>query len=145
MIPALGSDGLLRPGIHEVSWLEFEFVFARNEHRAELARGLRRALLALKAAGCGRAYVDGSFVTAKEFPNDWDGCWDLAGVQGALLDPVLLQFEEGRRAQKRKYGGEFFASSWEATENGEPFLSFFQQTRDGRPKGIVAFDLRTLT
>ena len=101
--------------------------------------------MALKAAGCRRAFVDGSFVTAKEFPNDWDGCWDLAGVDGALLDPVLLQFEDGRRAQKRKFGGEFFASSWEATSEGEPFISFFQQTRDGRPKGIVAFDLRTLT
>lgn len=120
-------------------------MFMTNPHRQRLATGLRAALEALRLAGCSLAYVDGSFVTAKERPNDWDGCWDAAGVRPRLLDPVLLEFADGRRAQKEKYGGEFFVASWAADGDGEPFLSFFQHGRDGAAKGIVAFDLRALT
>jgi len=42
--------------------------FGTNERRREILAGLLRALQALKAAGCRRAYVDGSFVTSKEVP-----------------------------------------------------------------------------
>ena len=142
MIPPLNKDGRLPRGIHEASWREFEQAFAWNEHRRMLAEGLRQALSALASAGCARAYVDGSFVTDKTLPNDWDGCWDAAGVDPARLDPVLLTFEDSRKGQKLKFGGEMFVASWDATGAGETFLSFFQQTRDGEPKGIVAFDLR---
>ena len=47
-------------------------------------------------------YLDGSFVTAKEFPSDFDGCWDPDGVDGAKLDPVLLVYDNLRAAQKAK-------------------------------------------
>ena len=43
-------------------------------------------------AGCRRAYVDGSFVTAKEVPGDFDGCWEAEDVDPDALDPVLLDF-----------------------------------------------------
>jgi hypothetical protein len=144
MLPKLQRNGLLPSGIHEVSWAEFEETFARNWKRRELAAGLKEALLALALAGCRRAYVDGSFVTSKELPNDWDGCWDTAGVDAAKLDPVLLDFKDARRAQKERFGGEMFPAGADATGAQEAFLDFFQHTRDGRSKGIVAFDLTAL-
>src|ERR1700676_3010297 len=100
-IPELDpATGNLPVGVHDASWQELVAAFGSNDTRQRLLDGLRRALLALKAAGCQRAYVDGSFVTAKETPGDFDGCWELAGVNASLLDPVLLDFAAKRAAQK---------------------------------------------
>ena len=108
--------------------------------------GLRAALDNLKAAGCRTVYVDGSFVTSKEVPNDFDACWEEAGVEPAVLDPVLLTFDPGRATQKSKYMGELFPASIPADPEGLSFLEFFQTDKEsGRPKGIVAIDLGDLT
>ncbi len=107
------------------------------ERRREILAGLLRALQALKAAGCQRAYVDGSFVTSKEVPGDFDGCWDHTGVDFDALDPVLLDFDGHREAQKAKFEGEMFI----ADAPGNRFLEFFQLDRDGRPKGIIQINL----
>jgi hypothetical protein len=40
--------------------------------RRTLLAGLREALGALREAGCRTVYLDGSFVTAKEAPEDFD-------------------------------------------------------------------------
>ncbi|MYC08219.1 MAG: helix-turn-helix domain-containing protein [Chloroflexi bacterium] len=63
------------------------------------------ALENLRDAGCQTAYIDGSFGTDKEHPNDYDACWEEAGVDPYLLDPVLLTFDLGRATQKAKYLG----------------------------------------
>jgi hypothetical protein len=109
MIPPFASpSGNLPPGIHEATWHEVAERFGTTAYRKSLVSGLKAALDALWAAGCRRAYIDGSFVTAKEAPADFDGCWDAAGVDPGLLDPVLLDFTPPRLAQKAKYGGELF-------------------------------------
>lgn len=139
-----GEDGRyqLPPGIHEASWPELVERFGTNERRREILAGLLRALQALKAAGCRRAYVDGSFVTSKEMPGDFDGCWDHEGVDFDALDPVLLDFAGHREAQKAKFEGEMFLSMTQADALGRRFLDFFQLDRDGRPKGIVQIHLK---
>ncbi len=105
--------------------------------------GLRKAMENLREAGCQTLYIDGSFVTAKEVPGDFDGCWDWHGVDPDRVDPVLFEFADGRAAQKRRYGGELFLADAPADDAGAVFLDFFQRTRDGALKGIVALDLRT--
>ena len=65
----------------------------------------------LRRAGCRIFYIDGSFVTSKESPNDFDACWEEAGVEPELLDPVLLRFDAGRAEQKARYLGELFPAS----------------------------------
>ena len=50
-------------------------------------------------------YLDGSFVTSKQVPNDFDACWDEIGVNMSLIDPVLLKFDRVRAAQKAKFRG----------------------------------------
>jgi hypothetical protein len=105
---------------------------------------MRAALDSLKAAGCQTAYVDGSFVTGKEVPRDFDACWDTAGVDATALDPVLLIFSSQRAAQKAKFGGELFPASIAADPQGQTFLEFFQIDKDsGRAKGIIGLDLRS--
>ena len=104
--------------------------------------GLRAALENLKGAGCRTIYLNGSFVTSKDLPNDYDTCWVEAGVEPAALDPVLLTFDPGRTTQKAKYMGELFPASIIADTGGLSFLEFFQTDKDTRRlKGIIAIDL----
>ncbi len=129
-------------------WDEIVERFGRTEWRAELLAGLRAAVASLKAAGCRRVYLDGSFVTAKERPGDYDGCWDTEGVDFDLLDqiaPALLIFDSGRATQKAKYRGELFLADSQADEIGTLFREFFQMDRDGNRKGIVVIELKDLT
>ncbi len=108
--------------------------------------GFRAALANLKDAGCRTVYLNGSFVTSKTHPNDYDAYWEEAGVDPTALDPVLLTFDVGRATQKAKYLGELFPASIIADAEGLSFLEFFQTDKEtGRPKGIIAMDLGGLT
>lgn len=102
MILRFDLDGTLPSGIHWATWSEIEARFGTSPHRRRLLGGLLRAASALKDAGCRAIYLDGSFVTDKEIPNDFDGCWDALGVDGNRLDPILLDFSGERAAQKSK-------------------------------------------
>lgn len=145
-IPQFDESGNLPKGIHESTWEEIEAWFATNDRRRELLEGLRRAVTSLRGAGCLRAYIDGSFVTAKESPGDFDGCWEAAGVDPDLLDPVLLTFANARAEQKARFGGELFPAEASADPHGTRFLDYFQQDKlTGKPKGIVSLDLKELT
>lgn len=146
MIPKFDAQtGDLPPGIHSAEWDEFERRFGGTPHRRRLLAGLGQALEALRQAGCTTVYVDGSFVTNKAAPNDFDACRDPLGVNIAQLDPVLRTFDLGRATQKAKYLGELFPMSGSANPNGVTFLEFFQTNRhSGLRKGIVVIDLRRL-
>ncbi len=135
---------VLPPGIHLASLLEVEARFASNPKRRVQFKGLIAALTNLRDAGCSRAFLDGSFVTGKPNPGDFDACWDPAGVDRARLDPVLLTFDNGRAAQKAKYHGEMFPSTIPADTAGTIFIEFFKVDRfTGAAKGLVEIDLRT--
>ncbi len=143
MLPPFTKNGLLPKGIHRTSWRAFVEQFGTTPRRRKLLAGLKAALQSLKAAGCKTVYIDGSFVTAKTNPGDFDGCWDIDGVEPELLDPVLLTFDAGRAAQKAKYLGELFPAQMSEGATGQTFLEFFQVEKEtGAVKGIVVIDLR---
>jgi hypothetical protein len=146
MIPALDpTTGNLPPGIHEATWSELSGAFGTTPQRRQLLAGLRAALESLRRAGCRRVYVDGSFVTAKAEPADFDGCWEAAGVDPRRLDPELLDFTNVRQAQKAKYRGELFIANTPAAPHGPRFVDFFQiDKQTGLAKGIVALDPQDL-
>lgn len=143
MIPDFDKNGNLIPGIHLALWDDFVKRFGTStERRRKLITGLEDALKALKNAGCKKVFIDGSFVTTKPEPGDYDACWDLTDVNPVLLDPVFLIFDNGRAAQKVKYFGEFFPGDVPEGVTGKTFLEFFQtDKRTGEPKGIIAIDL----
>jgi hypothetical protein len=112
-------------------------MFATNAKRRALYEGLLLAATALRVAGCGKLYLDGSYVTAKAVPRDYDACWDPTGMDRAKLDPVFLNFSNKRQAMKDKFGGEFFPASAPNTPT-QTFLDFFQVERfTGKAKGIL--------
>lgn len=143
MIPPFDpSTGNLPPGIHLATWDEFVARYGYTPHHLTLLAGLKAALDALRVAGCFRAYIDGSFVTAKVAPGDFDACWERASVDATRLDPVLLTFSHRRAAQKAKFGGELFPADVPADTVGSRFVDYFQRDKaTGAPKGIVALDL----
>lgn len=148
MIPPFdASTGYLPPGEHMAGWDEVVGRYGATEWRRCLLAGLQRALRVLQAAGCRKVYLDGSFVTAKEHPGDFDGCWEAEGVDFDALeaiDDTLLTFADGRAAQKAKFLGELFVAEGRADPLGTLFREFFKRDRDGLPKGIIVIDLKDL-
>lgn len=145
-VPAFNRRGNLPPGFHPADWTELQERFGGTEKREALLAGLRLALNSFRAAGCRTVYLDGSFVTSKLVPGDFDACWDSVNVDMTRLDPVLLDFNDRRAAQKVKYGGEFFPADWDADGLGTRFLDFFQIDKEtGQRKGIVVIQLEPLS
>jgi len=137
------STGYLLPGIHDAPWCEVARRFSCNGHRARLVGGLLAALQNLAGAGCRSVLLDGSFVSQKELPEDYDGAWDARGVDPYRIDPVLLDFANSRAAMKSKYLGELFPASFLAAP-GVLYRDFFMKDRNGIPKGVVNIDLGSL-
>lgn len=143
MIPAWLANGDLPPGTHAATWRELEDRFAFNPWRRRLLAGFREACKILRQAGCRLVYLDGSFVTAKQHPGDFDACWDVRFVDENALDPVFWEFSDGRAAQKRRFLGEFFPAQLPEGATGRAFVEFFQVNKStGAAKGILAIHLR---
>ena len=146
MIPEFNDQGNLPPGIHPATWSDVLDRFGNTPYRRGLTAGLKEAALALKAAGCQRLYLNGSFTSAKKIPRDYDACWDTAGVNLTLVDPVLKIFADGRAAQKARFRGELFPAGSRADVSGRTYLHFFQRDQQtGKAKGIILLDLGSLT
>ena len=139
-IPALQANGELPPGEHEASLDEVEAVYgSSNDCRRLLMRGLRKAANNFGRSGVRTLWINGSFITDKEEPNDIDGCWEyIPVVDSEKLDPVFLGTRE---EMKDKYGLDFFIANIIEMGSGLPFPQFFQVNRDGDPKGIIVVKL----
>jgi hypothetical protein len=125
-----------------MSWEDFYQLFGWNSRRQMFLSGISDVLQHLQTIGCRRVYLDGSFVTQKEIPGDYDACWEPAGVNILGMDPILRNVSpSGRQLQKAKYGGEWFSATQHATMDGLSYLDFFQFDRDMNLKGIVALNL----
>jgi len=143
MIPEWLSGRDLPRGVHFATWREIEDRLGFNPRRQRLLAGFRRACEELRKAGCRLVYLDGSFVTQKERPGDFDACWDVQNVDDDKLDPVFWDFSRGRAAQKQRFLGEFFPAQLPEGATGRVFVDFFQVNKlTGEPKGIVAIRLK---
>lgn len=141
MIPNFDDNGNLPPGIHWADWSEFTARFGKTAKRREMIRGLESAMEQLKIAGCRTIYINGSFVTNKTEPRDFDACWDRDDVDIDYLRknaPVLLNVYNST-AQKSKYKGEIFPSDQPVDDTIS--IDFFQRDREQNSKGIIAIDL----
>lgn len=143
MIPEFDENGNLPPGVHFCEWEDFKERFGTTERRLYLIQGLQMAMEQLKAAGCRTIYINGSFVTIKNNPRDFDACWDSEEVDINYLRinaPRLLnRFDT--QAQKSKYKGELFRSDEPIGDNALNSFEFFQRDREQNRKGIIAIDL----
>lgn len=138
LIGEFDDEGFLRPGTHVTTWEEFKTRFGTSPRRRFLMGGLRRALDELRGAGCKRVYLNGSFVTSKTNPGDYDGAWDTVGVDLGGLGPEFNVKAYGTEMQKTKYWGELFPADLIEGCTKLRFLDFFQLKKDtNERKGIV--------
>jgi len=143
MVPEF-EGGVLPPGVHQASWREVEERLGWNARRQSLLVGLKSLLEELAHAGCSRVWLDGSFVTDKPNPGDFDLVWDPDGVDLSKLDQALQDLDPPREAQKGKYRGDILPNVVERG-SGMPFLDFFQQDPvTGQARGIIELQLEGL-
>ncbi|MHB8658036.1 MAG: DUF6932 family protein [Solirubrobacteraceae bacterium] len=145
MIHEFDEAGNPPAGIHHTAWHELATRYGTTAHRRQLLDGLRRALESLRAAGCRRVYINGSFVTAKDQPGDFDVCWEASNVDPALLDLTLLDFSDRRRPQNAKFGDELFPAEVPPTRPAPGSSTTSSRTRPrAHAKASVALDLKDL-
>ncbi|NYF26050.1 hypothetical protein [Sporosarcina sp. JAI121] len=142
-IPAFVANGDLPPGIHETTWDEFKVRYGVNHRRKLQLKGLEKAIQEFTKSGCTIIYIDGSFVTNKKNPGDFDALYDLEEVNDLIIDQVLLDASRtGREKMKKYYEGEFFPAYIKAQPNGTIYLDFFQKNKKTKePKGIIKIKL----
>lgn len=112
--------------------------------RKALIAGLRGALERMRDCGVARVYLDGSFVTEKDRPNDIDGCYDLSEnvleEDLSRLTPIFPPSPTNRLKAKQFFGVDFFPAAATELGSGQPFLRFFQKDREGRERGVIMIE-----
>lgn len=144
MIPSFDVNGCLPSGEHAMTWKEVQQAFGWNAVRQTLLQGLGDLCRTLSAAGCSTLWLDGSFVTNKDEPGDFDAVWDHKSVPDLSALGALFLQDGQRDARKVRWGGDIFPNVIEAS-SGLVFADFFQRDRDDNPKGIVRIDLGGVT
>lgn len=140
MIPALDSKtGYLPDGVYPATWSELVGMFGITPYRRGLVLGLQTGLQGLRSAGCRRALIDGSFISAKDLPGDYDVAYDPRGMNPFRLDPVFFDFSRKRAAMKIKFGGEYFPEHFLAAP-GITYREWFSKDKNGVAKGLVQID-----
>jgi hypothetical protein len=135
--------------VHEATWDEIMLRYGHTPHRRALLDGLRRALNLLRSFGCRRVYLNGSFVTEKERPGDYDACWEAHDVDIMRLvqqEPLLWDDSPGRPNQKLRFGGDLFPVRVDGDRLDRVVLDDFQvDVVSQAPKGIVVLNLEPET
>ena len=141
-IPPFRPDGYLPEGVHVCSEADVIFRFgSSSRQRRRLALRLRRWIELGRQVGARRLLVDGSFVTAKEEPQDIDTVILLPQnftQQVEREHPPALELED---MLLTRHPEEIFAAEDET--DWEEWVVFFSLTRepDKRRKGLVEIPL----
>ncbi|HEY1376928.1 MAG TPA: hypothetical protein VGF55_09040 [Gemmataceae bacterium] len=136
MIPEL-VDGVLPEGVHDCTFAEVSEAFGRfwrTDQRIRLTERLRDFLDAARLSGVAAAVViDGSYVTAKEVPNDIDVLVAVrTDVDLTVPPPPFVYNILSKRAIRRTYGFDAFVLQ-DAGEDYRKWVEFFSRVRSDDP------------
>jgi len=137
MIPELTREGMLPEGVHEALLREVRERFGKGSAlRIRLMKGLERVVALARKIGARVLYLDGSFVTNKKDPGDWDAVL-VAPVGTNCASPEVLRLVDRPRV-KKDFGGDLFLIMEDDPELLNHYLSgVFVKDRMGRSKGLV--------
>jgi len=142
------KNGYLAKGIYELTWEEFISEFSFSPRRKYLISGLEKVVKILKEANCECIFINGSFISDKLEPNDWDACFkDTYRMNDYLYNKYPELFDQYKC--KEKYFGDLFQANAITDISTEiRFLDFFQRIKPSRRtkktiefKGIVSIKL----
>jgi hypothetical protein len=142
VIPKSTGGGTLPPGRHEATLEEIRRRFgAGSPVRTRLMKGLEAVLGMARKVGAILLYLDGSFVTDKKEPGDWDAVLVLPmGARIWSMEAIALA---DRPEVRKRFGGDLFTVMEEDTEVLAHYVErIFARDREGRAKGIVLLRLR---
>ncbi len=144
-IPELTADGLLPVGVHDctIEDVQARFgLFRTNDARPKLMGRFREYFGEAQACNLvAWIAVDGSFVTAKDSPNDIDFVVALrADHDFTTTIPPFAYNVVSRHRVKKKYPFDV-AIAPEGTDELNRWMEFFQTTRENEEKGILRIRL----
>lgn len=141
-IPAFDENGNLPPGTYKVTLEDIKTSLTGSKRRQDLFIGLEQAVNNLKVAGVLQIYIDGSFTTNKNDPDDIDGCWvPNINIDMKILDFVFWDRKFPRQKMKDKYGVDFMIDGIDLGSQGCPIREHFQKDKDENLKGILLLEL----
>lgn len=135
MIPDFNKDGYLPKGMHKATLREIKQRFgSSSSERKELFKGIISLVeLLRKHKGSIKQFLlNGSFVTKKESPKDFD-CILLVKNDFDFDSPEAEQL----RAAKKLFGAHLFTFMEEDVGRHRGLIDFFGHDQDQRPKGLV--------
>jgi hypothetical protein len=132
------KNGNLPPGIHIATIQEVEAHFTHNIQRKKLFKALLKVLEILQGCNCREVYLNGSFITVKSEPGDYDLCYEPTGIKGT---PEFKQFLEKREMRKKEYLGDIFPRMPQPPYEAD-HVEDWQTDRNGEVKGIIRIILK---
>ena len=124
----------------ELTYEEFNQHFGTNQRRMEQIKNALSFFRIFHSCGCQAVYVDGSFVSKKEYPEDINLCFDLTGVDAENIEREFPQFfdvKEIARIYKHLQCHIFYFD-----ETYKRLFNLLSEDRDGNPKGFVKLNLK---
>ena len=151
MIPDFDENGNLPPVPQRIWWatlMQIKERFGKGKKRAMLFEHLIRLSTILRRGGCRTLYLDGSFITDKHLPSDYDCCFERHEVNNetkALIFPTPQDYAYLNWYLQETYKADIFYcdEQYDFDRIGNrpvTYLDFLQQNR-GTAKGIIAIDL----
>lgn len=122
-IPSFDVYGLLPAGVHDCTLAEIEATFASNAHRSRLYWDFASCLEnELRPRFNAPVYVDGSFVTNVDSPNDIDVVIDMTQASREERQQGLRFWHLNRKRLMVRYRVDF----WLNVLGGQDMIVFFQ-------------------
>lgn len=135
------DHGNLEDGIYDMTIDEVREKFCFTEIRKWLFEGLLIAIEHLRKVGCTTIYLDGSFVTKKRNPTDYDMCWDDTGfnlINVKKICPELLDPGWKNKKMLERYRGEVIPMNNTNPVTGINYFSLFTKDKENATtKGII--------
>lgn len=142
-IPSFDSNGNLPPGVYIVRLEHIKEKLTWSTKRQQLFNGLEKAVKNLNDAGVWQIYIDGSFTTNEDNPNDIDGCWvPNRKVDTNIIDAVFIDDRTHPSTKmKAKYGVDFKIAGVDYGKAGsQPIVEYFQTNNNCDAKGILLIE-----
>lgn len=141
-LPAFREDGWFPAGHHLADWEDVETRFGAGQVRAALTRKLIAFRDELRTQGIqGYLVLDGSYVSAKLSPNDFDVLLVAAPGCQALVnaDPEIARLLDAERAEKERGFTLLFIEEISAMLS--LIKTVWDVSKQGVPKGVVEVTL----
>ena len=148
MIPEFLENGYLPEGIYDASIEEVAERFVFSGKRRQLLNGLMELIAVCISSKINIIYLDGSFISKKLRPVDYDACYDTDHPDrlSILKDVNSTALESDSEIQKQSFGGEIhYANANMAHIKGSPtILEWFQTCKEDETlkKGIIRIILK---